>query len=141
MSLIIEGDIQMGFVGNLNGPRKSDILEQLGAEFFGISFEAFYQEVEINLDEEREGIVDAVHVDKNGEPYFWFIVPDRKEIKKKMKRNLNKTNSKLDQPHLLKKKEKFYLFKNGYKLEGDIKTHTDKEQKYWQSREESKIKT
>lgn len=83
----------MGFVGNKNGPRKSEIVAKLGNHYFGISKTALAEEIEIYLEEERSGEVDPIHVDKNNRPYLNFIGPG-------------------------KRTQKFYLEEHGYNLHG-----------------------
>lgn len=47
--------VTTGYVGNKSGPRKSEIVVHLGAEYFGISKSQLDEEIEISLEEERNG--------------------------------------------------------------------------------------
>jgi hypothetical protein len=56
----------MSFVGNREGPKKSEIVQKLGPDYFGISMEELEVEIQLYLDDEFNGIVDPVYVDKEG---------------------------------------------------------------------------
>jgi len=96
----------MSYVGNLNGPKKSEIVERLGAAYFGINQQELEDEINWYREEEMRGEIDPVHVDENGAPYIIFRAPGTKL-------------------------QRFYLEKEGYKLHGDIKTYTPEERQIW----------
>lgn len=85
----------MSFVGNRRGPRKSEIVQKLGPEYFGISMEELAVEIQLYRDDEFNGIVDPVYVDKYGRHFIKFKAPDGGI-------------------------QRFYLEENGYHFEGDI---------------------
>lgn len=62
----------MAFLGNLHGPRKSEIVEKLGPEYFGIDWKRIENDIEWYKDSERRGEIVPVHVDKEGKPYIVF---------------------------------------------------------------------
>ncbi len=86
----------MSFVGNKKGPRKSEIVQKLGPEYFGISMAELAVEIQLYRDDEFNGVVDPVYVDKYGRHFIKFNAPN-------------------NGPH-----RRFYLEENGYHLEGDI---------------------
>ena len=86
----------MSFVGNRRGPRKSDIVQKLGPDYFGITAEQLEAEIQLYRDDEFNGLVDTVYVDKEGRHFLKFNAPNT------------------DLP------QRFYLEENGYYLEGDI---------------------
>lgn len=88
----------MGFIGNQNGPRKSEIVLKLGYKYFGITPEELNEEINLYLEEENRGEVDPVYVDNNDKPYILFYAPT-------------------------KRVQKFFLEEHGYFLEGNILTH------------------
>lgn len=85
----------MGFVGSRTGPRKSEIVAKLGAEYFGISKAALEAEIEIYRDEEFRGVVDPIYEDDSGRRYLIFRAPKGST-------------------------QHFYLNENGYHIEGDL---------------------
>lgn len=85
----------MSFVGNKKGPRKSEIVQDLGSEYFGISEEELAVEIQLYRDDEFDGIVDPVRVDKYGRHFIKFKAPHDGT-------------------------QRFFLEENGYHLEGDI---------------------
>lgn len=85
----------MSFVGNKNGPRKSEIVQKLGPEYFGISIAELAVEIQLYQDDEFNGVVDPVYVDKHGYHFIKFYAP----------------NGGI---------QRFYLEENGYHLEGDV---------------------
>jgi len=85
----------MSFVGNRKGPRKSEIAQKLGPDYFGISMEKFEAEIQLYRDDEYNGIVDPVYVDKDGRRFLEFYAPNDGT-------------------------QRFYLEENGYYLEGKI---------------------
>ena len=85
----------MSFVGNRKGPRKSEIVQKLGADYFGISMEQLETEIQLYRDDEYNDIVDSVYVDKEGRYFIKFNAPDAGV-------------------------KRFYLEENGYHLEGDV---------------------
>lgn len=97
----------MAFLGNLQGPRESEIVEKLGLEYFGIDWERIENDIEWYS--ERRGEVVPVHVDEEGKTYIIFSSPD-------------------------KKGQRFYLKEAGYQLTGPIKTFTEDEQKRWKDK-------
>ncbi|MEK0336282.1 MAG: hypothetical protein QQN41_02485 [Nitrosopumilus sp.] len=101
----------MSYAGNLKGPRKSEIVSKLGADYFGITLQVLQNEIlELEYEEEEVTLgVDPVHVDEKGQPYLEFLAPG-------------------------KRIQRYYLEENGYKLEGEIKTYTEEEQIYWKRR-------
>ena len=44
----------MSYVGNLNRPKKSEIVSHLGPDYFGITVEQLEDEIQIYIDEERQ---------------------------------------------------------------------------------------
>lgn len=99
----------MSYVGNLNGPKKSEIVSHLGPDYFDITVEQLEDEIQIYIDEERQNEVDPVHIDDNGQPYLFFRAPRQQ-------------------------KQKFYLEKAGYKLYGQVKTFNKQEETLWKKR-------
>jgi len=85
----------MAFVGNRKGPRKSEIVQKLGPDYFGISIEKLNADIQLYRDDEYNDIVDSVYVDKEGRHFIEFYAPNG-DI------------------------QRFYLEENGYHLEGDI---------------------
>lgn len=99
----------MAFVGNINGPRESEIVEKLGPEYFGITWQKLENEIQWYKDTEQRKEVVPVHIDDEGEPCIIFSSPD-------------------------KKGQRFYLKRVGYQLIGQIKTFTEEEQKRWKGK-------
>ena len=85
----------MSFVGNRKGARKSEIVQKLGPDYFGISMEELDTELQLYRDDEFDGLVDPVYVDKEGRHFIKLNAP---------KGGI----------------QKFYLEENGYHLKGDI---------------------
>ena len=85
----------MSFVGNTKGPRKSEITQKLGPDYFGISMEELEVEIQLYRDDESNGLVDPVYVDKDRRHFIKFNAPNG---------NI----------------QRFYLEENGYYLEGRI---------------------
>lgn len=50
-------------MGSVRGPRKSEIVKKLGAEYFGISREQLLVEIELYQADEFRRVVDPVYVD------------------------------------------------------------------------------
>ncbi|MBN1352431.1 hypothetical protein JXJ21_23740 [candidate division KSB1 bacterium] len=112
----------MGYIGNASGPKKSELLIHLGHKYFGITIGKLKEDIYENRKDEDEGIVDEVHVDKNGEPYINLIVPERNLIKKAWNKLRGKSTKKI---------AKFFFQRHGFKLEGDILTYTESEKLRW----------
>lgn len=85
----------MSFVGNRKGPRKSKIVQKLGPDYFGISMGELETEIQLYRDDEYNGLVDPVYVDKEGRHFIEFNAPNGRT-------------------------QRFYLEENGYHLEGRI---------------------
>lgn len=85
----------MGFVGNTKGPRKSEIVQKLGPDYFDISMEKLNVEIQLYWDDEFNGLVDPVYVDKDRRHFIKFNAPNG---------NI----------------QRFYLEENGYYLEGPV---------------------
>lgn len=85
----------MGYVGNKNGPRKSQIAAKLGAAYFGITDDQLAREIEDYEDEEAAGEVDPVLRDSQGRWFLRFLAPGGGV-------------------------QEYYLEENGYHLEGDV---------------------
>lgn len=85
----------MSFLGSLNGPRESEIVEKLGPDYFGITWEQLEVDISYHRDAERRNEVIPVRIDNSGEPYILFSSPD-------------------------KKGQCFYLQKEGYHLYGSV---------------------
>jgi len=85
----------MSFVGNRKGPRKSEIVQKLGPDYFGISMGELEAEIQLYRDDEFNGLVDPVYVDKEGRHFIKFNAPNGSV-------------------------QRFYLVENGYYLEGSI---------------------
>lgn len=85
----------MSFVGNRRGSRKSEIVQKLGPDYFGISMEELEVEIQLYRDYEFNNLVDPVYVDKNRRHFIIFNAPNDGT-------------------------QRFYLEENGYHLEGSI---------------------
>ena len=85
----------MSFVGSRSGPRKSEIVQKLGPDYFGISLEELQVEIQLYEDDEFNGLVDPVWVDSEGRHFVKF----------------NSPNGGI---------QRFYLEENGYYIKGDI---------------------
>jgi hypothetical protein len=95
----------MGYIGNLNGPKKSDILKELGCDYFGISDAELKIDIQLNKDEEfYDKVIDPVRLDELGKPYIYFYGPG-------------------------KTLQRFYLEEHGYKLQGKVKAIINDEEK------------
>ena len=70
----------MAFVGNRNGPRKSEIVMALGADYFGITEEQLLKEIELYKDDEFNGVVDPVYEDAEGRRFLVFDAPGGRKI-------------------------------------------------------------
>lgn len=86
---------QMSFLGNLNGPKESEIIEKLGPDYFGITWEQLENEISHNRYAESRKEVVPVRIDDAGELYILF--------------------SSLD-----KRGQRFYLNREGYQLHGKV---------------------
>ncbi len=94
----------MGYLGNRNGPAKSEIVSRLGNAYFGISDLELAEEIEIYLEEEGNGEVDPVRIDDSGRLFIVFRAPGNKL-------------------------QRFYLDEFGYKLTGRIRAIIDEKEK------------
>jgi len=65
----------MAFVGNKNGPRKSEIVSALGPQHLGISDEQLLRDIGDHEDDERRGVADAVFVNRQGRHFVKFNAP------------------------------------------------------------------
>ena len=84
----------MSFVGSRQGPRKSEIVQKLGPDYFGISMEQLEADIQYLREDEFHGHVDPVHVDKDGRRFIKLNAPGGSR--------------------------RFYLEEHGYQLEGDV---------------------
>jgi hypothetical protein len=89
--------LTVAYLGNLNGPKESEIVQKLGHEYFGITPAQLAADVELWEESERDLTVVPVYLDEPGRPYILF---SRKNF------------------HT----ERYYLHENGWRLEGDIET-------------------
>jgi len=87
----------MSFVGNKEGPRKSEIILKLGSSYFGISGDALEEDLVDLQEDEAHGDIAPVYVDNEGRHFIIFKAPNGGT-------------------------QKFYLEENGYYLEGSIST-------------------
>jgi hypothetical protein len=94
----------VAFLGNANGPRESEVVDELGHEYFGITPQALEDDISDYAHSERRGHVVPVHVDEEGRPFVLFTRP-------------NGPN-------------RFYLV-GRFKLVGAIATRTPEEQRRW----------
>jgi hypothetical protein len=85
----------MSFLGNLNGPKESEIIEKLGPDYFGITWAELERDISDHKDAENRNEIIPVRIDDSGEPYILFSSPD-------------------------KKGQRFYLQKEGYHLHGSV---------------------
>jgi len=85
----------MSFVGNKDGPRKSEIVQKPGPDYFGISMEELETDIQLYRDDEYNGLAEPVYVDKDGRHFLAFYSPNGGT-------------------------RRFYLEENGYHLEGQI---------------------
>jgi hypothetical protein len=99
----------MAYLGNIDGPRESLIIEKLGYNYFGITPQQLESDIEWHKDSERRGEVQTVHVNEEGKPYIIFSRPN------------NQTS-------------RYYLEDNDWVLVGDIVTKTDEELEFWKKR-------
>jgi hypothetical protein len=100
----------MAYLGNLNGPRESEIFNRLGHLYFGCSAAALETEISDSEFGEAHSVIVPVHVDHGGKPYIELSRPDR---------------------HV---PERYYLDDAGYLLSGDIETYTKQEKEAWSAR-------
>ena len=100
----------MAYLGNINGPRRSDVIDRLGHTFFGINPGDLQRDVEWEEDGERRGEIIPLHVDETGEAYI----------------DLSTANG----------TKRYYLKANGHQLHGEIRTYTDDEAKRWAAAEQ-----
>lgn len=84
----------MAYVGNTHGPRKSEIVDRLGPEYFGITGADLEAEIGLYDGDEQRGVVDPVRKDKQGRYYLVFRAPGGGS-------------------------QKFYLDEHGYSIPGD----------------------
>lgn len=92
----------MGFVGNTEGPRKSEIVQKLGPDYFDISIEELNVEIQLYRDDEFNGLVDPVYVDQDGHHLIKFNAPNGNV-------------------------QKFFIEENGYYFEGNINEIIEKD--------------
>ena len=92
----------MAFIGNRNGPRKSEVVARLGASYFGISPGQLAVEIELYQEDEARGDVDPVFVDNDGRWFLEFNAPGGGT-------------------------QRFYLQEHGYSIEGEVATRTKME--------------
>lgn len=97
----------MSYLGNLQGPRESQTINRLGANYFGCTQEGLESDISFHEESERRNEVVLVHIDKDGNAYVIFSSSDP------------------DNPH------HFYLEENGYSLFGEIITFSEDEAKRW----------
>ncbi len=95
----------MSFLGNLNGHKESEIIEKLGPDYFGITWEQLEVDISYHKDAERKKEIVPVRIDDSGEPYILFSLPD-------------------------KKGRRFYLQKEGYHLHGNVLCLNGKGEKF-----------
>jgi hypothetical protein len=94
----------MSLLGNLNGPKESEITEKLGPNYFGITWEQLERDIADHVDAENRKEVVPVRIDSSGEPYILFSLPD-------------------------KKRQRFYLKREGYHLHGEVLCLTEEDKK------------
>lgn len=102
----------MAYLGNINGPRESEILDKLGHSFFRCSPGELEEDISYHRFAESRSEIAPVHIDFNGSPYIEFSIKE------------------------LKAPSKFILEEHGYSLKGYIKTFTEEEFLRWQAREQ-----
>ena len=66
----------MSFVCNMKGPRKSEIVQKPGSDYFGISIEELEIEIQLYRDDRFNDLVDPVYGDKNGRDFMKFNAPE-----------------------------------------------------------------
>ena len=86
----------MAYVGNKDGPRESEIIDRLGAAYFGITQAALEDEIAWNRLSEGRREITPVRRDESGRYYIKFSAPDGGE-------------------------QYFYLDEHGYTLEGEVR--------------------
>ncbi len=96
----------MSFLGNLNGPKESEIVEKLGPDYFGTTWKQLLIEISFFKDAENRREIVPVRIDDSGEPYILFSSPDGKG-------------------------KKFYLQREGYLLHGSVLCRNDKDEKIY----------
>jgi hypothetical protein len=94
----------MSFLGNLDGPKESEIVEKLGPDYFGSTWSKLEDDIAFHRDAERRSEVVPVKIDDRDEPYILFSSPD-------------------------KKGQRLYLLKEGYPLRGSILCLNEKGEK------------
>lgn len=99
----------MAYLGNLNGPRESQIVDLLGYDFFGITPSQLEYDIEMWEESERRNEIQPIHVDENGQPYILLSGPQKIPIR-------------------------FFLEEHGYFLKGLIQTFTKEETESWRCR-------
>ena len=57
--------------------KKSIIVEELGYEYFGITYEQWMQDIHDYKKDEEDGIIDPVCVDENENYYLEFSAPNK----------------------------------------------------------------
>lgn len=92
----------MAYVGNTHGPRKSEIVERLGPEYFGITGADLEAEIGLYEGDELRGEVDPVRKDKQGRYYLRFRAPGGGG-------------------------QRFYLDEHGYSIPGKVKIWEESE--------------
>jgi hypothetical protein len=96
----------MSFLGNLDGPKESEIVEKLGPDYFGITWEELDTDILYYRDSEARKEVIPVRIDNSGEPYLLLSSSDKK-----------------GQP--------FYFQGEGYRLNGRVLCINEKGEKYY----------
>lgn len=97
----------MAHFGSKDGPRESDVLEKMGAQFFGCSALELEEDVSYAQLSEQRGEVLPVHVDAAGRPYVIFSSP------------------------VPAQPQTFYLEDHGFVLVGEIKKFNPDERVRW----------
>lgn len=93
----------MAYLGNLKGPRESEIVQTLGHEYFGITPAELDSDIRMFEDSERRNEIQPVYLDTEGRPYIL-----------------------LSRPRV--RPERFFLHEHGWLLEGDIVTRIEETQ-------------
>lgn len=57
--------------------KKSILVEELGFEYFGITYEQWLQDIHDYKKDEEDCIIDPVYLDENGKYYLEFLTPQR----------------------------------------------------------------
>ena len=87
----------MSYLGNLSGPKESEIFDRLGANYFGISPAELEDEISHQRFAESRKEIVPIRIDEDSEPYILLSSPDKK------------ANG-----------QRFYLRKEGYILNGKM---------------------